>query len=189
MNRWLTGLAVACAVAVGGCGVAAEDQPREIDPPRGPFPAFGSPAPSSPETGAAAEPLYFVRAGKLVAVIRRVRVAPTLPQHVQHLLAGPTDAERGAGLTGTLNGSIVVSGVTLSAGQVTVDVGDDPDESVRSDEVLAFAQIVCTLTARPDVTSVVFRHDGRPLGVPRADGSLSTAGLTAADYTALTAPA
>lgn len=150
---------------------------------------MASTTPSTPDAGAAAEPLYFVRADKLVPVIRRVRTPPTVQEQIEHLIAGPTGPERAVGLTGTLNGNIIVTGVSLAAGVATVEIDDDADGSGRRDQVLAYAQIVSTLTTRPDVTAVAFANDGQRLGVPRADLSLTTEPLTAADYTALTAPA
>jgi spore germination protein GerM len=175
--------------SLGGCGVRTESKPRDFDPPPGPGPVAGTPAPSSQQAGTAAEPLYFVRTDRLVAVIRRIPIAPTLQQQMDHLLAGPTEAERRAGLSSTLAGNITVTKVRLAEGEAMIEVGDDSDQSGRIDAVLAFGQIVCTLTARLDVGTVTFQRDGQAIGVPRADGSLSTGGLTAADYTALTAPA
>ena len=122
-------------------------------------------------------------------MIRRIPLAPTVQQQIGHLLAGPNEAERRAGLSSTLAGNIAVVEVRLIEGKATIEVGDDREQSGRIDDVLAFGQIVCTLTARADVRTVTFQRGGRALGVPRADGSLSTGGLTAADYTALTAPA
>jgi hypothetical protein len=189
VNRCLVYLLVISLLSLTGCGVRSDAEPRDFDPPPGPQPIIVTPTPSTPEGGTAAEPLYFVRTDRLVAVIRRIRVAPSIQQQMEHLLAGPTEAERRAGLSSTLNGNIDVDGVSLSAGRAIVAVGDDSDLSGRTDDVLAFGQIVCTLTARPDVATVSFQSDGEALGVPRADGQLSTSGLTAADYTALTAPA
>ncbi|HEX8344531.1 MAG TPA: GerMN domain-containing protein [Actinoplanes sp.] len=187
--RGLRCVLLLCACAVTGCGISTEQHPREIEPPRGPFPAIASTAPSTPDAGVAAEPLYFVRADKLVPVIRRVRTQPTVQEQIQHLAAGPTGQERDAGLTGALNGNIVVTRVSLAGGVATIDIDDDTDGPGRRDQVLAYGQIVCTLTTRPDVTAVVFEHDAQRLGVPRADLSLTTDPLTAADYTTLTAPA
>lgn len=189
MIRWTARLALVGILALGGCGVRSESQPRDFDPPAGPRPVPATPTPSSLPAGTAAEPLYFVRTDRLVAVIRRVQVAPTVQQQMDHLVAGPTDAEREAGLSSTLTGNLTVAEARLSEGVATIEVGDDGDLSGRIDDVLAFGQIVCTLTARADVSSVTFERGGQVLGVPRADGSLSAGGLTAADYTALTAPA
>ena len=188
MNRLIPALA-GVLLALGGCGVSAEDRPRAIEQPPGPFGGLASATPGLPPAGTAAEPLYFVRGNRLVAVLRRVRAAPTLPEHVQHLIAGPTAPERAAGLTGAVPGNAVLGGVTLAGNRAVVEVGDPGEGAGRSDEVLAYGQIVCTLTARTEVAAVLFVRDGGPLGVPRADGSLSTAPLTAADYAALTLPA
>jgi hypothetical protein len=73
-------------------------------------------------------------------------------------------------------------------GIVTVDIGERPAEAGRSDTALAFGQIVCTLATRPSAAAVGFTHSGQPLGVPRADGSLSPGLLTAADYATLLSP-
>jgi spore germination protein GerM len=187
VTRRLVFLLVLSLLSVTGCGVRPESEPRDVDPPAGPQPVIAASTPSTAQGGTAAEPLYFVRTDRLVAVIRRIGAAPSIQEQMDHLLAGPTEAERRAGLSSTLNGNIDVEGVGLTAGRATVEVGDEL--SGRTDDVLAFGQIVCTLTARSDVTTVRFQRDGEALGVPRADGQLSTSGLTAADYTALTAPA
>jgi hypothetical protein len=53
----------------------------------------------------------------------------------------------------------------------------------RSDEVLAYGQMVCALTSQgADVGTVSFASGGQPLAVPRADGSLVAGALTIADY-------
>ncbi len=189
MSRRTAVLVMIGILSLSGCGVRTESEPRDFDPPPGPRPVTVTPTVSNAPAGTAAEPLYFVRTEHLVAVIRRIGVAPTIEQQMNHLLAGPTEAERRAGLSSTLNGNVTIAEVRLAEGRATIEVGDDSDQSGRIDDVLAFGQIVCTLTARSDVSTVTFQRDGQDLGVPRADGSLSTSGLTAADYTALTAPA
>ncbi|GAA3452466.1 GerMN domain-containing protein [Dactylosporangium matsuzakiense] len=174
-------------LALAGCGVPAEDSPRLL-PSFGPtgMPATAPPAPSP---GLATEVLYFVRDGMLVAV-RRGAASP-LPAEVQleQLLAGPTGAERDAELTSVLTGTQISAAVHVQGGLATVDIGSQPASTGRSDEVLAYGQIVCTLTSRPDVGSVTFRYDNQVLNVPRADGSLAPGPLTAADYASLLAPA
>lgn len=187
-NRATTMAAVLSLAALAGCGVSAEDAPRQVTPPRGPYQAVTSPAPPATESGGLAEQLYYVRDDALVAVTRRVRT-PSAPQaQIQLLLNGPTGTERNAGLTSALTGASVITGVRVAVGEATVDVAEGLAGSGRNDEVLAFGQIVCTLTSRPDVDRVSFLHEGQRLGVPRADGSLSFGPLTAADYTRMTAP-
>ncbi|WP_406045858.1 GerMN domain-containing protein [Micromonospora sp. NBC_00898] len=172
---------------LAGCGVPTEDNPRAVQPPPGPFPTpatGGSTAPS----GRVDELLYFVRDDRLVPIVRRVDTTPTLDGHLQHLLAGPTADERDKGLTSALPGAVTVAAARQTGARADVDIREAGDETGRSDAVLALGQIVRTLAARDDIDTVAFTRHGQPLGVPRADGSLSVEPLTAADYAALTVP-
>lgn len=188
MNRVLTAVVGALvATALGGCGIPADDAPRAIVPPPGPFQGLAPVESTVTGRGTVAEQLYLVKDDKLVSVVRWLPAAPTIDTHVADLLAGPTDPEQDADLTSALTGTTIIADVSLNDGAATVDVGDLADTG-RNDQVLAFAQIVCTLTTRPDVTSVSFLQDGQRLGVPRADGSLSRGPLTATDYASLITP-
>jgi hypothetical protein len=187
VRRRLAGLAALVTLAaVTGCGVPVDAEPRAVDPPNGAHPALSRAAPNRP--GAVSERLCLVRDELLSAVTRSMQQPASLDTHLQLLLDGPTEAERGAGFTSALTGTTPVRKVSQARGVVTVDIGDRPEDTGRSDEVLGFGQIVCTLTTRPNVAAVAFTHDGRPLGVPRADGSLSPGPLTAADYADLLTP-
>ncbi|MEW2383562.1 GerMN domain-containing protein [Micromonospora sp. NPDC047707] len=179
--------AVLLALLLAGCGVPTDDGPRAVEVPPGPFPTPGT-ATSTVPAGQVDEVLCFLRDDRLVPVVRRIDTPPTLDGQLQHLLAGPNQAERDNGLTTALPGGVTVAGVRLAGDRAEVEVPEAGDEIGRSDEILAFGQIVCTLTARAEVDSVSFLRDGQPLGVPRADGSLSLAPLTAADYAELTRP-
>ena len=105
------------------------------------------------------------------------------------LLAGPSDGERAAGITSALLGANVVSGAHLSDGHAIVELSATIENSARNDDVLAYAQLVCTPAGRADANGVTFTHNGQPVGVPRADGSLTQEPLTADDYIALLATA
>ncbi|NIL61026.1 GerMN domain-containing protein [Salinispora arenicola] len=186
MNARLA-VAALLVLILAGCGVPTDDRPRAVGtPPFGPFPTPGT-AVSEP-AGRFTETLYFVRGDRLVLVNRRLDTLPAVDQHLAHLLAGPNEAERNDGLTTALPGAVTGAGVRLTGARAEVDFPPAVDDAGRSDEVFAFAQIVCTLTARPEVVAVSFLRDGQPLEVPRADGSLSQGPLTAADYVDLAVP-
>ncbi|MEV6692850.1 GerMN domain-containing protein [Micromonospora sp. NPDC051196] len=170
---------------VAACGVPGEDRPRAVTPPPGPFPPSATAAPTTAETGAVTEVLYFSRDDRLVPVIRRIDEVPTAELQLRDLLAGPTHAERDDGLTNALTGALSNAEVELVDGQARVTVTPTVADTGRTDEMLAYGQIVCTLTARADVDAVVFLRDGAPLSVPRGDHSLSPDPLTAADYAVL----
>ena len=174
--------AVLAATALAGCGVSAQSAPQPVDPPRGPFQAVTSPTPAATDSGPVAQRLFMVKDGKLVAVTRHADRQPTVQTLIDDLLAGPTKAERDAGITSALQGAATVSGVRLDGDRATIELAAPLAETGRNDEVLAYAQVVCTLTARPEIRGVTFTRHQQPVRVPRADGQLSQGPLTAADY-------
>ncbi|ASW55330.1 GerMN domain-containing protein [Plantactinospora sp. KBS50] len=172
---------------LAGCGVPVDKAPRAADPPPGAFPApvTGASASADAAPGRFPEVLYLIRDDRVVPVTRRVDVAPSVQDQLDHLLAAPGPRERASGLTSALPGTLTVTGVQLVGQRATVEVGGAGDGAGRSDEVLAFAQLVCTLTKREDIATVAFQRRGRPLGVPRGNGSLTQDPVTISDYSAL----
>jgi spore germination protein GerM len=180
MSRWVPP-SILAAILLTGCGVPVDEAPRQVQVPPGPFPTLATANPTA-VPGRADETLCFVRDNRLDDVVRRVDAIPDVNVHLRHLLVGPSTAERSSGLSSALPGAIEVAGARLNGTLAEVDVREVGDGTGRSDEILAFGQIVCTLTRRADVYGVRFRRDGQPLDVPRADGSVSRQPLTAADY-------
>ena len=188
MTSWQRLTAVLLAGGLlSSCGVSAQSDPHRVDLPRRPLTEPRSTA-SESAVGDVAEVLCLVRDDRLVQVVRRVAVPPTAQQQVDHLLTGPTAAERNSGLTTALAGSALeVRAGGNAVAQVQISEADEG--SARSDETIGYAQIVCTLTSRADVASVILLRDGDRLEVPRADGSLSRGPLYGSDYNALIVPA
>src|SRR3712207_9219490 len=115
------------------------------------------------QSGAVTLKLCFVRDGKLAVVTRRVRQQVSPDEHLEALLRGPDDTEQAADHTSALTATNLAAGARQAGTVVTVEVGDRPQDTGRSDEVLAFGQVVCTLTTRAHVTAVAFTRDGRPI--------------------------
>jgi spore germination protein GerM len=178
---------VLMATTTAGCGVPTDGSPRPITV-AGRSATATTAETASPVPGRPAETLYLVRDARLVAVHRPAERAPAVDEQLRHLLAGPTDSERDTGFVSALTGITVTGMVEIRDGAATVEIGNRSDGTGRSDEVLAYGQIVCTLTGRADVRTVSFLHDGQPLRVPRADASLTDGPLTGADYADLVAP-
>jgi hypothetical protein len=143
--------------------------------------------PSTAEVGVVEEILYLTKDGMLVQVTRRVRSEPTPTELVRALLAGPSGDERARGIGSALSGVDIAPDIGVVNGRATVDLTATPEGTGRSDAILAYAQVVCTLDARATITSVVFTLHGEPIGVPRANGALSHGPLTTADYATLIA--
>ena len=172
---------LALVAALGGCGVPADSRPRDIENPR----AHSSDGPLAADAGSQFVRLYLVRDGRLVRVAHRVPQAQSAAGQLRQLLAGPNATESRNGMTTALS-TMNVTGLTVVDRRATVEIGTPAAPGARSDEVLAYGQIVCTLTSQgAEVGTVSFLADGRPLAVPRADGALTDAPLTIADYAGL----
>ena len=181
IRRGLPSISAACLLA-GGCGVPVDGEPRDLARPG---PASGSNAPAADGYGSAVQRLYLIRDGRLVRAVRRVPAPPTPHELLDDLLAGPTRAEQQDGLTSALS-TVRVDGMTVVQRRATVTISEPPDQAARGDDLLAYGQIVCTLSGQgAEVGTVSFTNARRPLGVPRGDGSLSTEPLTIADYASL----
>lgn len=174
------------ALLLAGCGVPQDDAPRALDPANAPAGALPSPSPSpEPEpVGDATVALYFLRAGQLVPVTRPVPPSTSARSLLALLFAGPTPAEQTTGATSLIPSGLMVQRIEQQ-GRTAVVTLEGTQDQVRP-QVLAFAQIVATLT--PDRASGVrFRLDGADLPVPRSDGALTDAPLSRADYADLLA--
>lgn len=180
-------LGLLLVVLLTGCGVPQDAAPRLLDSAASPFALPGSsPPPSADEptsTAVTGEPLelFFVRDGRLVPALRPTTRTQSLPAVLEALLGGPTTGELESGLTSVIPATLTVEDVVVENETAVVELGG-PQEQVSSAQPLAFAQIVTTLTASPQVTGVRFRLEGFDLSVPRGDGLLSEAPLTRADY-------
>lgn len=177
--------ALLAVVLLAGCGVQTEQAARPLADRASPSAdPSGSPAlvPGSRPTT-----LYLVRDAVLAPVIRRTSAAGSPSAALQLLLRGPSRLEARQGLTTALGpDAVLLEQVQVRGTEVVVPLRELPAEGlVRSDEVLAYAQVVTTLTALRGVSTVVFTRDGMPLDVPRADGSIAPGPLTRRDYAAL----
>jgi hypothetical protein len=173
---------LACAL-VAGCGVPVDDEPRVLDRAAAPFRVFATLEPPQPEGEVQAE-LFLVLNGQIQSVQRQVP-RPGSPQQVlRQLIDGPTKAESESGLS-----SALPVGLTLQELQVTdrtaVVTLDGLDEQVRTDQVVAFAQIVATLDALPQIDGVRFRRRDADLPVPTGDGQLTDDPVDRQDYAEL----
>lgn len=182
------GLALAAALLTAACGVPVDAEPRALDPSAAPYQVVTRQR-TAPPTGTFRIVVYLVRDGALLPVPRRVPSSPTPEQVLAALAAGPTPTEQADGVSTGLpvDGDISLSGVNGTI--ATVSVPAAAGTSSRSDAVLAFGQVVLSLTALSSVSGVLFEQDEKALQVPRSDGSLSTGPLVRLDYRDLIDPA
>jgi spore germination protein GerM len=171
---------------LGGCGVPAQDEPHQVELPRRPLNETITPTVTEP-AGEVAQVMCLVRDNRLVQAVRRVDAIPGPQRQLDQLIAGPTPAEQAQDLSTAL-ATTALTVTVPTTGVATVEVGETDESTGRSDEVLAYGQIVCTLTSRADIAVVSFQRDGRPLQVPRGDLTLTSEPLREADYRSLIGP-
>lgn len=166
-----------------GCGIPQDEQPRALDPAAAPFRVFASQAAPTPEGELAAE-LWLVRGDRPEPVVRAVPRPGSPEQVLEQLLAGPTETESEAGLSTAIPTAFELDDVQVEDGIAVVSLEGLGDQ-VRNDNNVAFAQIVATLDARPDIEGVRFRTGDTDLQVPRGDGSLTDAPVNRESYAEL----
>jgi hypothetical protein len=181
VRRALAVLATALATALlPACGVPTDDQPRALDRGGAPFRVFEAESSPAPEGEVQAD-IFLLRDSLVVAVQRQVPMPGTPKQVLEQLFAGPTGAERDVGLSTALPNAIRLVDVAVQD-RIALVTLDGLDEQIRTDQVVAFAQIVATLDGRPSVDGVRFRTGDGDLQVPRGDGSLTDAPVNRGSY-------
>lgn len=180
--------AVLAAVILAGCSVDANGRARIADEDDVPFALLDPDAPAVVPTtvvGEVGEPvtLCFLRDRRLVVVERQFSASVTPEMVVRALSSPPPEGEAPARTA--LSDPLVVRDVAVVAGIARVDLSQSIAELGGEDQLLAVAQIVCTLTARPGVGQVAFTLEGTPIEVPRGDGSLVSQPVSRDDYASL----
>jgi germination protein M len=163
-------LAVVGVLAIG-VGVTAAAPARHAgapQPARTVASSSSSTTTTAPKAAKPAKPamitvsLYFVRGNSLGVAERQVRATPD-PRNatLQALLAGPTPAERAAGLSTDIPSGTELRGLSIGFGGAIANFnptllsgGSSAPQSPRA------AQIVYTLTQFPNVGSVLFQIAG-----------------------------
>jgi spore germination protein GerM len=176
----------AASLAAPGCGLPSG--PVEVRPEDLPF-TLGSPQPpGSPEEEVLR--VYFVRAGRLVEVSRKLSSDETPSETAMRLLLkGPASDERGAGISSKIPVGTELLEVQVFDRIAQVDVSAEFEAPARPQSVLLrLAQVVWTLVALPDITAVRFVVDGEPIAVTTDRGTVVERPVTAPDYGTVAPP-
>lgn len=168
---------------LAGCGLPRTTSPQRVKPANIPYGLLNSaqPSPTSPIEGPRTT-VFLVDGDHLLPVARHV-VGSNIPaEALRVLLLGPTPAESAHGLTSDVPGETHLVSLDLSGSVANVDLNGSFGAAGGTQQVLAVAQIVYTLTASKYINGVVFSLSGHRIEVPNGTGSLSTAPRTRADY-------
>jgi len=183
--RTLLAVAATLTTGVAACGVPHDAQPRAIPPNRVPAGLLDPetlPSPPSDTEGLDEVVVYLVARERLAGVTRRVGSPASDETTIGALVAGPTAEEARSGLRSALDPSVEVSTKGRTGAVVAVELGKTFSTTGATDEILAVAQIVYTMTAQSGVEAVRFIVGGRPIEVPAGDGTLRAVPLRRADF-------
>ncbi len=165
--------AAAAALLAGGCGVTTQGHPRSITDDRlQSLQASSLPEPPATRPGAVAFTLYLIGGERLRAVPRAV-VGPVRPaDRLDALRAGPTAQEAATGLRSAVDQQATVHVSRVEGTVATVDLPPELADLLGSDQTVALAQIVYSLTDDPALDAVAFTVNGAPASTPVQDGTL-----------------
>ena len=146
----------------------------------------GSASPSSSPSAAPETTLrlYFLRDEKLGVAERRVaHTSMPATAAMEALLAGPTAAERSAGLTSAVPAGTSLLGLTISGTTAQVDLSGAFASGGGSLSMTArVAEVVYTLTRFPTVRSVEFLIEGKPVEALGGEGVMLGEAQRRADW-------
>jgi spore germination protein GerM len=189
---------VAVVIALGGCGIPADDEPRAIprdNVPRGVIDEAS--ASTVPEGETVDAEIYLVQGSgserRLVAVERDAAAAT--PAGVLEALFEVVveEDEADGGIT-----TLIPSATGLfsppdppedTGGTLTVDLTGGIFTVQGDNQSAAFGQIVCTADALDEVQRVLFEVEGRSIEAIDGDGAGTDAALSCNNYRSLLAPA
>src|SRR5215211_2762233 len=175
-----TVLALSSLVVVGALGFVAagcdSDDAVSLGPPpkqttsRSDVSGTGSSIASPPST--LGLEVWFARGERLVPQLRtHARTPAVATAALAALLAGPTRAERGSGITTAIPAGTRPLGVAIKGGVATVDLTSEYQSGGGSLSMqVRLGQVVYTLTQFPTVKAVRFQLDGRPVDVFSGEG-------------------
>jgi hypothetical protein len=190
VTRKLLALVLSATLALAACGGSDEGSGTTTTSRR----ATSTTASTSERSSTTSAPqkttdvrVYLLR-GEKVGPVRRSGPAGTPARAaIQALLAGPTAADRAAGLTSAVPAGTKLLGVTIVDDVATVDLSSQFGSGGGSQSMQArVAQVVFTLTQFPNVESVLFHMEGRPVTALGGEGVVLTSPQTRADWEALT---
>lgn len=183
-----TALAVIAILSGAACGTPTEAEPTFAEPADVPFGLLEQ-GPSTTSTTEPPAPEIFVDLcltdGTGIQIVTRGVAAGGVSDPLGLVRATASPDERARGLRTALFADDMVSAVRTVGGVAFVDLTPLFQSGSGTDQQLAIAQIVCTLTLQPGIGQVTFTVGGAGVEVPRGDGSLTANAVSRDDYATL----
>jgi germination protein M len=185
-------LTLAAACSTGGTTQEADTATPTPSPSTTTAPPSATATPTVPPAATSRSVhVYFLRGEHLVSVHRSVSVTSgaVASAAITSLLAGPTTAERSAGMSTTVPAGTKLLGVSISNGLGTVDLSGAYASGGGSLSMSArLAQVVYTMTQFATVQRVNFKLDGKAVTVFSGEGIILDHPATRAQYAELLPP-
>ena len=191
-------IAVAAALVAVGCGSTSRPTTNPTTTPAtspsttGVTSSIRPPLTTTITTQAEAQTadvrVYYLHGDTLGVAHRTITATPRVAAAAMtELLAGPTPADRAAGLTTTIPAGTRLLAVTIADGTATVDLTSTFESGGGSLSMAArLAQVTFTLTQFPTVARVVFNVDGKPVAVFGGEGIILDHPATRTSFETLT---
>jgi hypothetical protein len=154
-------------LAVASCGVPIDDAPRPITQTTIP-PTEATPT-TVPERGGKEVAVYFLRGEQLERQGFPVEGDPSLQDAIGFVLGPPPEGTDG--LSTSVPPGTTLRGVDVADGVATVDLTNEISDVTSLAQKEAFAQIVFTTLAFPEVEAVRFLVEGEVIDAPTDDGN------------------
>jgi spore germination protein GerM len=181
-------VAAGATFLLAACGVATDDEPRDLAAERVPFDLL---APQTTTTTTTTTPIvtvpvlvYLLANDRLVLASRELPAPVTVADVMRSLLEGPTDEEAALGRRTAITTEVRLRSVTVESGVATIDLSEEFAAIGNPQQIEAIAQLVFTATSVAGVGAVRFAIEGEPRDVPAGDGTLTPAPVGQADYSA-----
>jgi germination protein M len=178
--------------AVASCGSGAQSAgPAPTGESTGSEPILTDTGPAGTGTSSGTETngvvhykVWFHRGEQLSVVTRAAAATPRIGSAaLTDLLAGPTTAERDAGIGTQIPDGTELLGLIIDDDIATVDLTSEYESGGGTASMtMRLAQVVCTLDQFPTVKGVLFQLDGRAVDVLGGEGIVIDHPLRCRDY-------
>lgn len=171
-------------MAIAGCGVPGQSHPQQLDESSVQIGASETTTSLPLGTRTRHVDLCLVADDHLIEIPIRLRTPLTVRRTLQALINAP-HADLPAGTRSAINDPRLITADATTRGVAQIDLSAEMSRIPAADQILALAQVVCTLTNLPGIGQVHFTRDGRAIDIPRADGSLTSTPVARSDYKTL----
>lgn len=193
MRRLSTLIGAMVVASAAACGVPSESPPLAITGV--PYDLLRPPATAAirPTALPTRGPFVYLLSGdERLVPVESGRVAGEPVELITGILTrlanGPTDEERGRGLSTALGSDVTLTLQRLESGRAQIELDAGAQATPARRLPLAVGQVVLSVTSVPGIDSVVLTNHGIPIDAPLPGGALTDHPLSAGDYKALVGP-